>query len=210
MAEFLEIFDLKGKFLEIQERKKFHKEIETEFKKKGKISRKVKSIRILLMNSKGRVYLQKRSKLKDQNSGLYDKTIGGHTLKNESFELTVTRECAEELGFPAIVVSEKEFSKAIKTIHLETIGILKKADYFSTFQSVRIFKKGNQIVQPSITTIYIGYYDGAIKFVDGESSGIETFSLKELEKEIKENPNKFTEDLKFMVKKYKKHIKPIS
>lgn len=53
----------------------------------------------------------------------------------------------------------------------------------------------------------VGYYDGAIRFVDGESSGIEVFSLKELEADIKHNQDKFTEDVKFMIKKYRKYIK---
>ena len=57
--------------------------------------------------------------------------------------------------------------------------------------------------------IFFGYYDGAIRFVDGESSGIEVFSLEELKKEIEENPHKFTEDIKFMIVKYEKFIKPI-
>ena len=61
---------------------------------------------------------------------------------------------------------------------------------------------------PHISTFYIGYYDGAIRFIDGESSGIEIFSLKELKEDIKNNPNKFTEDIKFMIKKYEKFLNP--
>jgi len=60
-----------------------------------------------------------------------------------------------------------------------------------------------------MTTIYLGYYNGSIRFKDGESSGIEVFSLKELQEDIKENPGKFTEDIKFMIKKYEKYIVPI-
>ena len=37
----------------------------------------------------------------------------------------------------------------------------------------------------------------------------DVFTLKELKEEIKNNPNKFTEDLKFMVKRYEKYLKPI-
>lgn len=48
-----------------------------------------------------------------------------------------------------------------------------------------------------MTTIYLGYYDGPIKFVDGESCGIEVFSLNELEEELKKNKERFTEDVIF-------------
>jgi len=60
-----------------------------------------------------------------------------------------------------------------------------------------------------MSRFYFGYYDGAIRFVDGESSGIEVFSLKELESAIKNNPTKFTKDIMYMIKKYKKYIKPL-
>jgi hypothetical protein len=55
------------------------------------------------------------------------------------------------------------------------------------------------ILQPYITSIYVGYYDGAIRFKDGEASGIDVFSLEELKEELVHSPEKFTEDLKVMV-----------
>ena len=125
------------------------------------------------------------------------------------FVKTIIRECAEELGFPAAILSSKEFDKAIKTTNLDIIGILKKVEELPDFESVRITKKKNEFIQPYISAFYVGYYDGAIRFIDGESSGIEVFSLEELEEEIRINPNKFTEDIKFMIKKYKKFLKPI-
>jgi len=209
MAELLEIYDLKENLLEVKDRKKFYSEIKEEFKKTGKITKQVKSVRLLLMNSNGRIYLQKRSNKKDENPGLYDKTIGGHVSAGDSYNMTVVRECAEELGFPAAILQEDEFNRAVKVTDLNIVGIFRKFKYINNFESVRISKKGDKFVQPYMNTMYIGYYDGAIKFVDGESSGIEVFSLEELKQEIKENPDKFTEDLKFMIKKYEKYLKPI-
>ena len=209
MVEELEIYDLKGKLLGIQERDKFYTKIKEEFKKTGKISKQVKAIRLILMNSSGRIYLQKRSKIKSENPGLYDKTVGGHVSKGDTYNMTVIRECAEELGFPASVLSSEEFLKSIKVTDLNIVGVFQKVDSMSNFESIRIDKKGNKIIQPYITDIYIGYYDGAIRFVDGESSGIEVFSLEELKEEIKQLPDKFTGDLKFMIKKYQKFLKPI-
>jgi isopentenyldiphosphate isomerase len=209
MSEKIEIFDLKGNFLGVEEREKFYSEIRKEFGKKKQISRKVKSVRIILMNSKGRIYLQKRSKLKNENPGLYDKTVGGHVLQSHTYEMTVVRECAEELGIPASVLSEKEFEKALSTIDVGIVGVFKKVDFDPNFMSIRITKDSKKFVQPYMTAFYVGYYDGAIKFVDGESTGIEVFSIQDLVEEIRKNPGKFTEDIKFMIKKYKKFLKPI-
>ena len=209
MEDRVEVYDLDGNSLGLQDRKKFYLEIKKEFNKSGKISKKIKAIRLLLMNSKGRVYLQKRSKLKEENPYLFDKTIGGHVNKDETYDITTIRECAEELGFPVAIVSGQEFNKAIIATNISIVGIIKKVDFIPNFQSIRISKKGGKFIQPFMTSIYIGYYDGAIRFIDGESSGIEVFSLEELKSEIQRNPDKFTEDLKFMIKKYRKYLKPI-
>jgi isopentenyldiphosphate isomerase len=207
--EFLQVYDLAGKLLGIEERKKFYKDARAEFAKKGKISQKVKTIRLLLLDSNGRIFLQKRSKIKKDNTGLYDKTVGGHVHADDSFEMTAIRECIEELGFPTTILTEETYDKALKTTDLDIIGVFRKVDFVETFLSVRKRKNAKDFIQPLISTMYIGYYNGPIKFKDGESSGIETFSLKELEKDIKENPEKFTEDIKFMLKKYRKYLKPI-
>lgn len=93
MAEELEIYDMNDNLIEIEDRKKFYSEIKKEFEETGKITRKVKSIRLIVMNSQGRIYLQKRSNIKDENAGLYDKTIGGHVAKEDSWNMTLYVDC---------------------------------------------------------------------------------------------------------------------
>jgi len=209
MLEELEVYDLKGKLMGIEEREKFYSEVKKEFEKTGKVSRQVKRVIVLLMNSKGRIYFQERSNLKKENPNMYDKTVGGHIPKDNTEGMTLVKECAEELGFPASILSNKEFDKAIHNTDLSIVGIFKKVDVISNNLSVRITKEGNKFVQPYLSTVYIGYFDGPIKFVDGESSGIKVYSLQDLKKEMKKYPTKFTEDLKFMIKKYSKFLKPI-
>ena len=208
-AEYLETFDLEGNYLEDIEREKFYKEIREEFAKTGRITRQVKTIRLFLLNSEGRLYLQKRSKIKDENSGLYDKTIGGHVYASHSYEVTVTKECAEELGFPAAVLSGDDFKKAVKRTDLDIVGLFREVSVQNKFMSLRIGKNGEIFSQPLICAFYVGYFNGPIKFVDGECSGIETFSIDELEAEMKANPMKFTNDTKVMYEKYKKYLVPL-
>jgi hypothetical protein len=91
------------------------------------------------------------------------------------------------------------------------IGLFRQIDYLQNFISVREMKKDIYMIkQPQIITVYCGYYDGAIKFKDGEASGIEVFSLGELKEELEKYPEKFTEDLKFMIEKYEKYLVPVS
>jgi len=209
MKEVLEVYDLNSKLLGIKARSEFQDEINKEFKETGKITQKVKSIRLLLLNSDGRIYLQKRSNSKEENAGLYDKTVGGHVLAGQTWDITLVKESAEELGFPIALVSSQDFKEAIKNTDLSVIGLANVLEYNENFLSTRIKKDGSKIIQPSMTTIYIGYYDGAIRFKDGEASGIEVFSLDELKQEISTKPEKFTEDLKFMIQKYESVIKSI-
>lgn len=209
MRELIEVHDLKGKLLEVKPRDTYYYEAREEYAAKGKITTQVKSIRLLLLNSAGRVYLQKRSSIKDDNPGLYDKTIGGHVPSGYTWEMAVIKECSEELGFPAAVLHIGKFYEATQSIDLTIVGLFREVDYISNYQSERVDRKGAKHIQPFMTTFYVGYYDGPIRFVDGESSGIEVFSMDELKKEIKLRPKKFTEDLKFMIDKYEKYLIPV-
>ena len=209
MKELLEIYDLNNNLIGTQERDSFYREIHQEFKKTGKITRQIKSIRLILMNSNGRIYIQRRSYVKKENPNLYDKTVGGHVLAGHTWHMTVVRECHEELGFPAIVLSEDEFRVALKMTDLGIIGIFRRVDYLTNFISVRKTKNKEEFKQPYISSFYIGYYNGAIRFCDGESTGIEVFTLEQLKKRLKNSPELFTEDLRFMIERYEKYFVPI-
>ncbi len=209
MPELLEVYDLKGKLLGTEERQEFYRKSSEEFGKNGRVSRKLKTITLLLMNSQGRIYLQKRSNAKPQNPGLFDKTVGGHVSKGSNWNVTAIKECAEELGFPAAVLPEKEFQEAIKTVDLTVIGILRQVAREKISLSLRKTERG-EFTQAYDDCFYLGYYDGYIKFKDGEATGIQTYSLKELEAEMQLRSLDFTEDLKSMVKKYRKLLVPLN
>ena len=195
--------------LETQPRQIFYDAAKAHGFKTGVMDKKVKSIRLLLMNSHGRIYLQKRSKAKMHNPGYYDKTVGGHVSAGDSFDLTLIRECAEELGFPMSVLPSKEFQNAITNTDLSVVGICHQLEYIDNYEVDNEFD-GIMMKQTFMNTMYIGYFDGAIRFADGESCGIEVFSVEEFEKDIQENPHKFTEDVKFMIMKYRDQLVPIA
>jgi len=54
-------------------------------------------------------------------------------------------------------------------------------------------------VLPQITTIFIGVYDSPIKFEDAETDMIELFGLDKLKGALKNNPDKYTNDLKILI-----------
>jgi len=207
--DVLEIYDLEGRFLTVQNRKEYYDEIEDEYKRTGKITKQVKSIRLLLLNSKGKIYIQHRSDTKDRNPNLYDKTIGGHLKVGHTWDLTVVKECHEELGFPAVVLTDDEFRAALTQTDLRIIGLFRRVEHLVNFVSINNLH-GKIFKQPFITSFYIGYYDGAINFCDGESTGIEVCTLEQLQEKIKKRPEDYTEDLKFMIDRYKDYLVPIT
>lgn len=58
-------------------------------------------IHIHIIDRQGRIYLQKRSLLKDIQPGKWDTAVGGHVAYGETLIETVYREASEELGLTA-------------------------------------------------------------------------------------------------------------
>ncbi len=58
-----------------------------------------RAVHVLLFNSKGEVFLQKRSMLKDTSPGLWDSSASGHVDRGESYDVCAVRETEEELGY---------------------------------------------------------------------------------------------------------------
>jgi isopentenyldiphosphate isomerase len=57
-----------------------------------------RSTYILVFNSQGELYVQKRTLTKDVFPGYYDIASGGVVLANESYDVSARRELAEEVG----------------------------------------------------------------------------------------------------------------
>ncbi len=209
LTEFLDVYSWEGELVGQKERKELHEEMRKEYYGKGRVTTRHKHVRLFLMNSKGRVILQRRSKWKGDNSGLWDKTIGGHVKAGEDFDLTLLKECAQELGIPATIVKEDEFQRAAETTNLHILAIVKKLGMVDNFQSKRLGPDGKTWIEPNISAFYIGYYDGTIWFIDAESCGLQVFTPEELKEEMEKNPGAFTEDVKYMVQKWGHLIKPV-
>lgn len=88
-----EVFDLvddDGKIIGQAPRRRCH----------GDPSLRHRAVHVLVFDEGGRLFLQKRSTLKDTAPGLWDTSVGGHMQPGETPLESAQREFAEELGVP--------------------------------------------------------------------------------------------------------------
>lgn len=57
-----------------------------------------RAVHILVFNSRGEVFLQKRSMKKDRHPGVWDSSASGHVDSGEHYDATAVRELREEIG----------------------------------------------------------------------------------------------------------------
>jgi isopentenyldiphosphate isomerase len=64
---------------------------------------------VLVFDAEGRVFLQKRSMLKDLSPGLWDSSCSGHLDSGEDYDVAAIRELAEEIGVRITNAPERWF-----------------------------------------------------------------------------------------------------
>ena len=57
-----------------------------------------RAVHVLVFNSRGEVFLQKRSMSKDRQPGLWDSSASGHLDRGEDYDACAVREVREEIG----------------------------------------------------------------------------------------------------------------
>ncbi len=57
-----------------------------------------RAVHVLVFNSRGEVFLQKRSMKKDRQPGLWDSSASGHVDSGEDYDACAVRELREEIG----------------------------------------------------------------------------------------------------------------
>jgi isopentenyl-diphosphate delta-isomerase type 1 len=68
-----------------------------------------RAVHILVFDGNGRVFLQKRSMLKDLSPGLWDSSCSGHLDSGEDYDAAAIRELGEEIGIKISRAPERWF-----------------------------------------------------------------------------------------------------
>jgi isopentenyl-diphosphate delta-isomerase type 1 len=68
-----------------------------------------RAVHVLVFDRAGRVFLQKRSMLKDLSPGLWDSSCSGHVDSGEDYDTSAVRELFEEIGVRGSQTPERWF-----------------------------------------------------------------------------------------------------
>ena len=68
-----------------------------------------RAVHVLVFNSRGDIFLQKRSMKKDRQPGVWDSSCSGHVDSGENYDETAVRELREELGLKVKTLLQKLF-----------------------------------------------------------------------------------------------------
>src|ERR1700716_2411541 len=73
---------------------------------------KHRAVHVLVFNSRGQVFLQKRSMKKDRQPGLWDSSASGHVECGEDSDACALRELREEIGLQLTAPPQRLFKLA--------------------------------------------------------------------------------------------------
>lgn len=121
---------------------------------------------IFVFNKNNELLLQQRNPKKYHSGGLWTNTVCSHPAPGETYNAAVHRRLQEEMGFDCTLIKLGCFI------------------YRATFQ--------NGLTENEYDCIFAGKYDGNINPDPTEISDYCWFSLEEISKNIKNDPEKYT------------------
>ena len=135
---------------------------------------------VFLFNSKGEMLLQKRASEKYHSPNQWTNACCSHPRIEENYVDAAHRRLREELGINC-EISEKFY-------------FIYKADV------------GQNLWEHELDHVFTGVYEGDFNLDLEEVSEVRYISMENLDQEIKQNPEHFTEWFKIILEEYKHHL----
>ncbi len=135
---------------------------------------------VFLFNEKGEMLLQKRASEKYHSPNQWTNAVCSHPRNGETYLEGAKRRVKEELGI------EVELSEKFHFIY--------KADV------------GGNLWEHELDHVFTGFYNAGFTLNKEEVEEVRYISMQDLDKEIAEKPDTFTEWFKIILEEYKHHF----
>lgn len=135
---------------------------------------------VFLFNEKGEMLLQKRAEEKYHSPNQWTNACCSHPRDNESYLHAAQRRLKEELG--------------IKTDLTERFHFIYKADV------------GQNLWEHELDYVFTGEYNGNFNLNSDEVSEIKYISISDLNTDIRQHPEQYTEWFKIIWAEYRSHL----
>lgn len=135
---------------------------------------------VFLFNNKGEMLLQKRASVKYHSPLKWTNAVCSHPRIEETYLEGAKRRLKEELGI------ETELSEKFSFIY--------KADV------------GNGLWEHELDHVFVGTFEDEFHLNKDEVEEVRYITIEDLDKEISENPENFTEWFKIILEEYKHHF----
>lgn len=155
-------------------------------------------IDMFLFNMHGELLMQKRSKRKKTSGWLYHTSVGWHINPGDSPQLTVVKECLEEIGAPCILLdNEPDFERAVEQLWIYTDKLIIAKEHKIRRNTTRAYidPAGRTIDIQDVCYMGFGIYTWALHNTDRSADWFEYFSLDDLKMALQESPWIFTSSL---------------
>ncbi len=136
---------------------------------------------VFIFNNKGEMLLQKRASGKYHSPGKWTNAVCSHPRQGETYEEAAQRRMQEELGFSCPLEYRFNF--------------IYKADV------------GQDLWEHELDYVFSGTFDGEYLLNKDEVEEIRFITLEDLERELQDRPENFTEWFKIILNQYRRHLK---
>jgi isopentenyl-diphosphate delta-isomerase len=134
-----------------------------------------RAVHVLVFNSCGQVFLQKRSMTKDKSPGLWDSSASGHLDTGEDYDTCAVREVREEIGLRLEHCPERLFKLAAGTETDQEFVWVYRCDHEGPFELNRDeIDRGDWFAPEQVTRWMAerpGDFAAAFRFIWGRVSG---------------------------------------
>lgn len=135
---------------------------------------------IFLYDSSGKILLQRRALGKYHSPGKWTNAVCSHPREGESYLEAAQRRLKEELG--------------IETEIEEKFHFIYKADV------------GQGLWEHELDYVFVGTFEGEFRLNEKEVSQVKYLEIHQIEKDLIENPDSYTEWFKIIFQKYRNQL----